>query len=51
LPLARSKKKSEWNILLIVVYILAPTPQNLYDYSKVRERQRDKRVTASIFIN
>jgi len=45
------RRTSEWNALLIVVYMLTPTPQNAFNYSKVRERQRDKGVTASIFIN
>lgn len=37
------RRTSECNALLIVVYMLTPTPQNPYNYSKVRERQREIR--------
>jgi hypothetical protein len=47
----RQRRKSERITLLIVVCILNGHPQNPYNYSAVRQRQRDKRVTASIFIN
>jgi VanZ family protein len=37
------RRTSEWNSLLIVVYMFTPTPQNPYNHSKVRERQREIR--------